>query len=369
MTSPKKPVTNFKESFKRSVKLYNGKLRSGKSCYHEKHFRNCIRQVIHWLDLRAQADKQQERFTWVSPKWLLLNCRDVEEQPFERTMIWASVRKLESLHIIQRAKRVRDGYEQTGWIVASHADITIATQQECIICDAKTEAYWKLATQHLTQQDAAATQHPTQHSTQRPDKKYSTLDSTSDSTSKSPQDDGAAADNTNDSGTLHREIHKELHDPSPLSPLSTGTTLTTVLKDGQEKTESFQAGTWTVEQSIGQTANLEDMLAFISDNTINNTNPLMNYEHIAELKSAIQSVLARESKTVVTDRLVLRKLMEHINSALRAEDIQPPRFWLPVMLTLKKGGPIQMQPSKYRCQVCNGPTNGESICDACSMAA
>jgi hypothetical protein len=160
------------------------------------------------------------------------------------------------------------------------------------------------------------------------------------------------------------DAHTEVRVPNLTEVL-----LPSELKDRQEKTALFESGTRTVEQSVGRTANLEDMLMFLSDNTIEHNNPLMDYENVAELKTAVQDALARESKTVVTDRLVLRKLMERINSALRAEDIQPPRFWLPVMLTLKKGGPIQMQPSKYRCQVCNGPTNGESICDACSMAA
>ena len=88
------------------------------------------------------------------------------------------------------------------------------------------------------------------------------------------------------------------------------------------------------------------MLEAISDGEFRST-ALEQYPHTYQLGSVLIRVVGENVDKTITDRLGCRKLMERINDLLRKEyGFNPPAGWLPVIKTLKQGGPLQHMPAK-----------------------
>jgi len=310
------------------------------------------------LDFLAAQDR--ERFVWARARWFNLNCCDWEtKEPFSPSMIRAVFELLRTKQIITRAEKMRKRTSYRGWVVTQHSAITKTEGEWCVFCE-KPGA-------------------PTGGETGAPtgDILVKTGGETGGVPGKNRRSESRQeTDNTsfvhNGDGVLR-----------PLNALSQVNELNVLSVESAagrgEMQEQSQPQrrlgfsddlTMTVGQSIGQDESLERMLDFISDGEFQ-TGALQNYEHISELNAACRDALDKAANKIFTDRTVCKRIMEHVNKTLLSENIQPPGGWVPVLKTLKAGGPIQMpivQPPKYRCAACDGPTDGETICMACSIA-
>ena len=271
-------------------------------------------------------------------------------------MIRAVFELLRTKQIITRAEKMRNRTSYRGWVVTQHSAITKTEGEWCVFCE-KPGA-------------------PTGGETGAPtgDILVKTGGETGGVPGKNRRlESRQEIDNT---GFAHNGdgVLRPLNALSQVNELNVLSVESAVRREMQEQSQppytQFIDLTMTVGQSIGQDESLERMLDFISDGEFQ-TGALQNYEHVDELREACRKVLDKLSKTRFTDRRVCKRLMEHVNGVLLTQDIKPPGGWVPVLKTLKADGPIQMpivQPPKYRCAACDGPTDGETICMACSIA-
>jgi hypothetical protein len=146
----KKPSTRGNQSFTKIVPL-----KDGETCTSlKRHYRNCAREVVGYLDKKAQQDPEQERFAFPSIPTIVKRCNKYRKKkaPYARRQVNYVLAILRQQRVIADVERVRFGSLKRGWLVASHDTVTVV-ENNC--CDLQGQRHWER--QIETEQDATGT--------------------------------------------------------------------------------------------------------------------------------------------------------------------------------------------------------------------
>lgn len=117
-------------------------VRDGKPCKLKRHYRDCVREVVGYLDVLASND--EERFVYASVLDIVKHCkkRKKNNQPYgKRACEYALGLLARKDHlIIQQAVRLRKGAWRWGWLVAHHNTVAVREDGQC---DFKGQHHWE----------------------------------------------------------------------------------------------------------------------------------------------------------------------------------------------------------------------------------
>ena len=323
------------KSFKPNVHVPRG----GEPCKHERHFRNLLRAVVHKMDWLAEKAEREygDRFVYARPAYFQRACKDYDSG--ERWDISNCKRAVAMAFVLgvatKEAKpRMRGGSEVYGYTVAVHSAITVLEGKTCLWCaGAATKA--QDAPQDAPQnapQDAPEMGRFAE--AKRPNEQNVTIADTQ-------LTEGGPVGLQGQNAPLGYVKLLEV----PVSALKgAGTATTKATATSNATSTAFPCDlTWQVADL--NHADTETILEAFSDGEFRAT-ALEQYGHTYELGSVLIRVVGENKAKAITDRHGCRKLMERVNDILRAEyKVNPPAGWIPVIKTLKGGGPLQHVPA------------------------
>jgi hypothetical protein len=134
--SKKKPIRG-NQSFTRIVPLKDGAVCPGL----KRHYRNCAREVVGYLDSLAANDA--ERFVWPSVPTIVKHCnlRRKIKKPYRQRQVEYVLNFLrKQLILSEQLERVRGGAVRQGWILSHHDAVTVV-ENDC--CDFQGQCHWE----------------------------------------------------------------------------------------------------------------------------------------------------------------------------------------------------------------------------------
>jgi hypothetical protein len=135
MEMEKRKPNRGKESFNVEVTL-----KDGEACNWKRHYRNCAREVIGYLESLAILDS--ERFVFASVPDIVKHCnRKRNKQPYRRRAVEYAMKQLqEQLVLGEQVERFRKNAMRPGWLVTPHATATLLINNRC---DFKGQRHWE----------------------------------------------------------------------------------------------------------------------------------------------------------------------------------------------------------------------------------
>jgi hypothetical protein len=111
-------------------------------CNHKHHFKNVLREVIGYLELRAKDDR--ERFVWFSVGHLTEHCNRYERDAYKERAVKYAIAYLRRKHFIsKRLERKRGGVLREGVIVTPHDALFQRTKLQCEFVGRKSPGRWR----------------------------------------------------------------------------------------------------------------------------------------------------------------------------------------------------------------------------------
>jgi hypothetical protein len=110
------------------------RLKAGELCSHKRHFRGVLREVIGYLDLLAQADR--EFFAWATVGDIAEHCQRYHGKKYGKRQIENALNVLRQMWLVSGVvKRVRGGVEREGRIVTPHRALFCRCMNHCTYVD------------------------------------------------------------------------------------------------------------------------------------------------------------------------------------------------------------------------------------------
>jgi hypothetical protein len=114
-------------------KFHTVKLRNGQPCKLKKHYRDCDRQVIGYLETLAAQDP--ERFVWCQFHAIVKNAKKwKDKRPYSARHVARAIENAEKDGIVKAAWKDRNGW-RPGYVIASHDAITVKQGCWCVRAD------------------------------------------------------------------------------------------------------------------------------------------------------------------------------------------------------------------------------------------
>ena len=312
-----KSITTFTKSFKPVVPLP----RDGSACKLHFHYRHFLRQIVSRLDHMAGLDVTGERFTWEGNKNLTKHCKEFDsEGRFVKNASGRMVREclkfLRAQGVYTVEIKTRNGAERTGRVVAKHDDLTkIMDSKICVFC--------------------GATSTPTSTPTSAKASNDFRFDFPLDFHSTPQKNNGSKGIQASDESFVISNVISN-PDASSFSSLN---------MNGKKEEHSIPSETFEAELNVafpvrgrilsdGISGNsLERTLDIISDGLFQ-TAALNYYQHCPELMSACNHIIERFGQEVFVTRKNCHTVMQRVMEDLKAQDINAPRGWVPVLRNL-----------------------------------
>jgi hypothetical protein len=103
----------------RGLKLDAVRLKPDEACSHKRHFRGILREVIGYLDMHAQKDR--EYFVWAEVSDIVEHCQRYHGKRYQQRQVEYALNVLRRMWLVSGVvKRVRGGVEREGRIVTPH---------------------------------------------------------------------------------------------------------------------------------------------------------------------------------------------------------------------------------------------------------
>lgn len=118
-------------------------LKNGETCTSlKRHYKNCAREVIGYLESVLKHFPDEERFVWAHVATIVKRCNKHRKSkaPYKQRAVEYALTFLRGQLVLTPTERVRRGVLRQGWILAHHDAITVA-ENGC--CELQGQRHWE----------------------------------------------------------------------------------------------------------------------------------------------------------------------------------------------------------------------------------